>query len=135
MNYDAPTFSERIRMFLADRRVRFGGAAVVLIAALAFAGVTVSEKRAEAARRARCTQRAKGLIDHERTVPVTAAPFPWLRPKHPRYRVAYDFEVNGVTYAGESIWPFRPQGKHLAVNYDPTDPATSFADYERAPDF
>lgn len=135
MNHDATTFSERIRIFLADRRVRFGGSVVVLVAVLAFAGVTVSEKRAEAARRARCTKLVKGLIDHERTAPVTPPLFPWLKPKHPRYRVAFSFEVNGVTYAGESIWPFRPQGKHLAVNYDPTDPTISFSDYDRAPDF
>lgn len=134
MNYDTPTFSERIRMLLADRRVRFGGSVVVLVVALAFAGVMVSEKRAEAERRARCTQRVKGLIDHERTAPATPASFPWLRPRHPRFRVAYTFEVNGVTYAGESIWPFRPQGKYLSVNYDPADPTTSFSDYDRAPD-
>ncbi len=134
MNDGAPTFSERIRMLLADRRVRFGGSAIVLVAALAFAGVVISEKRAEEARRARCTQRVKGLIDHERTSPATPVPFPWLRPRHRRYRVAYSFEVNGVTYVGESIWPFRPQGKYLSVNYDPADPMTSFSNYDRAPD-
>jgi hypothetical protein len=123
-----PPFFERFKNYFAEHWKGMGGAVIVLVVTLTVAGMAISEKTAESAKRARCTYMASGTLDPKyykvtktrriRFIPITST----------YYEVTYTFEANGKTYSGKGEMSFEPRRKEIVVKYEPEDPTNNYTE-------
>jgi hypothetical protein len=123
-----PPLTERLSHYFTSHWKGMGGAIIVLVVALTVAGMAISEKSAESARRARCTYMANGTLDPSyykvtktrriRFIPITST----------YYEVTYTFEANGRTYSGKGEMSFEPRRREIVVKYEPEDPTNNFTE-------